>query len=134
MNSLAADVWKLYEAGKETLPAGAAAYAEATTKLGKSGEDDVAAFQRSGYVGPGVATETAGQVYPAWAGLRNDLLTLLGASADHLRTAGRGLVYVSEAYAQIDKDSADRINKLRNSIDDKSDDIPPVTKPKELYT
>ncbi|MGH3729321.1 MAG: hypothetical protein ACRDTU_11295 [Micromonosporaceae bacterium] len=114
---LAVNLEKLLYVARRDLPAAADVYLDANGHAADTAEVDKAAFLRPQESHSG-SHDSPGQVYPAWAALRDELQMILGETADALIDTGRALEMVVDVYTDTDAEAA---AALKNLIRDETD-------------
>lgn len=108
---LAADLEKLLYVARRDLPAAAQVYLDANGHAADTAEGDKKAFLRPQESHSGTY-DSPGQVYPAWAALRDELQAILGETADALIDTGRALEMVVDVYTDTDAEAAAALKNL----------------------
>lgn len=108
---LAAELEKLLFVARSDLPAAAQAYLTANGHAADTAAVDKGAFLRPQETHSG-SYDSPGQVYPAWAALRDELQRILGETGDALADTGRVLEMVVDVYTSTDAEAAAELKTL----------------------
>lgn len=101
-----ADLYELWRAGRDNLPAVAAEYAKANAFTAETG-GMAGAFQRHEQFGG-----AQGPVSAVWRSLRDDLQTMLGDTSVNLRLTGDALCMAATEFARTDEAASAELNRL----------------------
>ena len=122
---LGADLYRLWQAGRDNLPSVAKVFADANNHVASTSSAGATPFIRSAEFGSGAT----GPIYPAWTALRDQLQTILGRTADNLEQTGQALCLAATEYAKTDIDAANELSRQKTDNGDPA----PVTVPASRY-
>jgi hypothetical protein len=107
---LGVDLYGLWRAGTDNLPAVAAVYAGAARSVADTAEGETSAFRRPEQFGGG----PFGPACSSWTALRDELATMLRDTATHLELAGEALCLAASEYAKADLGAAGELGRLKH--------------------
>ena len=117
-----ADLYKLYRAGRKTLPTVARQFAITNGHVADTDRGLAIAFTRPSQFGG-----EKGPAYEAWTELRDAYQTILAETAKNLELVGEALCLTATEYAGADDAASERLHELMK------DDLPPVESPPLRY-
>jgi hypothetical protein len=107
--SLGLDLWELYRAGRQSLPAVAMELYVAANHVRAAGEMAESPFNRPAFLG-GVKGPACGE----WMELMYTIGRFLEDSADSIDATGTALVMAADAYAETDRAAGRELERLKN--------------------
>lgn len=111
---LGVDIYELWLAGKEKLPAVAAQYDEARRNVAKTDDNALTALTI-----PSDLLGNHGEVLGPWRALRDELLKILSETGTNLTMAADALVMAADAYAETDHRAGRVFDRLTQEDQDR---------------
>jgi len=105
--TLGLDLWELYRAGKQSLPAVATEYYDAGFRVGRAGSFAEEAFTR-----PAMFGGTQGPACGEWMELMSTIMKFLGDTGEALDDTGAALVMAANTYAETDRAAGRELQRL----------------------
>ena len=105
--TLGLDLWELYRAGKQSLPAVAMEYYVASNYVRHSGDAAEPAFSR-----PAMFGGIQGPAFGEWVELMRTIARFLEDTGDNLDATGTALVMAADAYAETDHRAGRELHRL----------------------
>ena len=107
--SLGLDLWELYRAGKQSLPAVAMEFYVACNHVRHAGSAADGAFSR-----PPIFGGAKGPAFGEWTELMNTIGRFLEETADNLDATGTALVMAADSYAETDRAAGRELERLKH--------------------
>jgi len=105
---LGADLWRLYRAGRQSLPAVAREFASACINVWNAGDDAQPAFER-----PAKFAGTTGPVCDEWVELAATVARFLEQTKNNLEDTGIALILAADTYARADDVASHELERLK---------------------
>jgi len=105
--TLGLDLWELYRAGKQSLPAVATEYYNAGFRVGRAGALVEGAFTR-----PAIFGGAQGPACGEWMELMSTIMRFLGDTGENLDATGEALVMAANTYSETDRAAGRELHRL----------------------